>query len=98
MKRLIAIVLVLGLGVAHNVHAAASQGAFFSQADTDNSISLDKSEFKTFIKLLASSGHKSASLVKRLRLYDVAWKRVNTDENDVITPDEIMVAKWSQPV
>lgn len=98
MKRLIATILVMSLGVAHNAIAADAddKGALFSKADIDNSISLDKSEFKTFIKLLANSGHKNANLVKRLRLYSIAWDRVNTDENNVITPDEIKVAKWSE--
>ena len=96
MKRLVAAILVLSFSVAHSAIAADGKGAFFSRADIDNSTSLSKSEFKTFIKLLASSGHKNANLVKKLRLYTIAWERVNTDENDVITLDEIEVAKWSE--
>lgn len=96
MKRLVAIMLVMGMGVTHSAFAVDTRGALFTQADIDNSTSLDKSEFKAFIKLLAGSGHKSATLVKRLRLYEVAWNRVNKDDNEVITFDEIQVAKLSE--
>lgn len=96
MKRLVAITLVLSLSAAQGALAADNKASFFSKADTDNSTSLSKPEFKTFIKLLASSGHKNASLVKNLRLYKVAWNRVNTDQNNVITRDEIDIAKWPE--
>ena len=96
MKRLVAITLVLSLSAAQGALAADEKASFFAKADIDNSTSLSKPEFKAFIKLLASSGHKNASLVKRLRLYKVAWKRVNTDQNNVITRDEIDVAKWPE--
>ena len=96
MKRLVAFTLVLSLSAAQGVLAADSRASFFSKADIDNSISLNKSEFKTFIRLLAHSGHKNASLVKKLRLYSVAWDRVNTDQNNVITPDEINTARLTE--
>lgn len=96
MKRLVAITLVLSLSTAQGALATDDKTSFFSKADADNSTSLSKPEFKTFIKLLASSGHKNASLVKNLRLYKVAWNRVNTDQNDVITRDEIDIAKWPE--
>ena len=96
MKRLVATALIMSLGVASGALAADDKGSFFSKADIDNSTSLSKPEFKIFIKLLASSGHKNASLVKNLRLYKVAWNRVNTDENDVITRDEVDLAKWPE--
>ena len=96
MKRLAVITLVLSLSALHSAFANDSKASFFSKADIDNSTSLSKPEFKAFIKLLASSGHKNASLVKKLRLYKVAWKRVNTDQNNVITRDEIDVAKWPE--
>ncbi|MEP3231967.1 MAG: hypothetical protein ABJN04_10905 [Hyphomicrobiales bacterium] len=96
MKRLVAITLMLSLGVAQGAFANDSKASFFSKADIDNSTSLSKPEFKTFIKLLASSGHKNAGFVKNLRLYRVAWDRVNTDQNNVITPDEINTAKFTQ--
>lgn len=77
----------------HVAVAGDMKGVFFAKADIDNSTSLDKKEFKTFIKLLAGAGHKNANLVRRLRLYDIAWSRVNLDENNVITMDEIREAK-----
>jgi len=95
VKQLVAIILILSFSVAQNAIAADGKGAFFSKADIDNSVSLDRSEFKTFIKLLAKAGHKNANLVKKLHLYSIAWDRVNTDQNNVITPDEIKQAKWS---
>lgn len=96
MERIVAIILILSFSLAHNAMAADGKTAFFSKADIDNSTSLSKAEFKTFIKLLANSGHKNANLVKRLHLYKIAWNRVNTDENDVITLDEIKIAKLSE--
>ena len=96
MKRLVAMTLVLSLSAAQGALAADEKTSFFSKADADNSTSLSRPEFKTFIKLLASSGHKNAGLVKKLRLYKVAWNRVNTDQNNVITRDEIDIAKWPE--
>ena len=96
VKRLVAITLVLSLSAAQGALANDSNGSFFSKADIDNSTSLNKPEFKAFIKLLANSGHKNASLVKKLRLYKVAWNRVNTDQNNVITRDEVDIAKWPE--
>ena len=94
MNRLIIITLVLSLGALQSAFANDSKASFFSKADIDNSTSLSKPEFKAFIKLLANSGHKNANLVKNLRLYRVAWDRVNTDQNNVITRDEVDIAKW----
>jgi len=96
VKRLVVITLVLSLSALHSAFADDNKTSFFSKADIDNSTSLSKPEFKAFIKLLASSGHKNASLVKKLRLYKVAWDRVNIDQNDVITPDEVDIAKWPE--
>lgn len=96
MKRLVAIILVLSLSAVHSAFADDSKASFFSKADIDKSTSLSRPEFKTFIKLLANSGHKNAGLVKNLRLYKVAWDRVNTDQNNVITPDEINTAKFTE--
>jgi len=95
VNRLAVITLVLSLSASHSAFAEDDKMSFFSKADIDNSTSLSKPEFKAFIKLLAGSGHKNASLVKKLRLYKVAWNRVNTDQNNVITRDEINIAKWS---
>ena len=96
VKRLVAITLVLSLSAAQGALANDSNGSFFSKADIDNSTSLNKPEFKAFIKLLANSGHKNASLVQKLRLYKVSWNRVNTDQNNVITRDEVDIAKWPE--
>ena len=96
MKRLVAIIMVLSLSAAHSALANDDKMSFFSKADIDNSTSLSKPEFKAFIKLLANSGHKNASLVKKLHLYKVAWNRVNTDQNNVITRDEVDIAKWPE--
>ena len=97
MKRLVAIIMVLSLSAAHSALANDDKMSFFSKADIDNSTSLNRPEFKAFIKLLASSGNKNAKLVKKLRLYKVAWDRVNSDQNNVITRDEVDIAKWPEP-
>ena len=94
MNRLVVLTLVLSLGAFQSAFADDSKSSFFSKADIDNSTSLSKPEFKAFIKLLAHSGHKNANLVKNLRLYKVAWDRVDTDHNNVITRDEVDIAKW----
>lgn len=91
--RLVGLLVVISMSLGQIALAADMRGVVFAKADSDNSETLDRKEFKKFIKLLADSGHKNANIVRRLRLYDVAWRRVNLDANDVITMDEIREAK-----
>jgi len=93
MKRLLAILVVMVLSATQGAFAGDRNGQFFAQADIDNSTSLTKAEFKSFINLLARSGNKNAKYVRTLRLYNVAWKKVNADANSVVTRQELRVAK-----
>ncbi|MEM8838434.1 MAG: hypothetical protein AAGE89_10110 [Pseudomonadota bacterium] len=93
MKTIISLLLLTGLMVAGATHASANErGRIFDLADTDKSASLDRSEFRSFINLLAKSGHSNAKRVRFFRLYSVAWARIDRNSDGVATRQELTSA------
>lgn len=71
------------------VKASHSEATAFVQADSDKTRTLDASEFRVFVDALAKSGQSTASTIRYLGLYGMAFRKVDTDKNGVLTPREL---------
>lgn len=89
MKHIISLFIALSIAAPVSAMEQSSRGQSFILADTDQSSTLTRSEFKRFINLLAASGHRNAQRVKTFRLYSLAWVRVDADGNGAITRREL---------
>ncbi len=72
---------------------AQAQGSAFAAADKNGDGSLDKTEFHTFIDLLAAEGVPNAVKVKSSGRYDFAFARIDKNGDGRITPDELSSMK-----
>ncbi|MGI9364461.1 MAG: hypothetical protein ACR2O8_04705 [Rhizobiaceae bacterium] len=66
--------------------------ANFKQADKDANGALTTEEFKMFIDLNASHGIGRAALIKKRRLYNMAFSRIDGNSDGIVTPDELSAA------
>ncbi|MEO1066843.1 MAG: hypothetical protein AAFW47_05625 [Pseudomonadota bacterium] len=89
-------VFAIGLALfALPAQASSDKGALFARADVDQSASLDRSEFRQFINLLAKAGNTGAKRVRALRLYGLAWLRVDKNGDGVATRAELFSARMA---
>jgi len=88
VKRIILLFIAMSI-LAPAAVAESSRGQAFILADQDQSATLTREEFKTFINLLAASGHKNARRVKTFHLYSLAWARVDADGDGIATRSEL---------
>lgn len=89
MKRILLLFIAVSIFAPATAVAESSRGQAFILADQDQSATLTREEFKTFINLLAASGHKNARRVKTFHLYSLAWARVDIDGDGVATRSEL---------
>ena len=57
----------------------------FSIVDTDANDALSPDEFRNFVALEAEDGIGASRMIKRLRAYGRAFKRLDTDEDGAVT-------------
>lgn len=86
-----AIAFVAALPCAALAFTDAEATKAFNQADKDKNGTLDKTEFRTFIKAIADLGHKEAKRAVRYGAlgYGIAWDRADTDNSDTVTLAEL---------
>lgn len=63
--------------------------ANFRLADTNSDSALSTVEFSVFIDLNAASNLGRAAMIKRNRAYDVAFSRVDSNGDGMVTPAEL---------
>ena len=65
----------------------------YQQADADNDGKLTPAEFRDFINANADDGLVRAGMVRRLRAYGTAFKRVDKNADGVVTAPELAAAR-----
>lgn len=64
----------------------------FLGADLNKDLVLDRSEFKTFILLMAQAGQSTSKTVRAFNAYGYAFKITDKNRDGVITPQELRSA------
>jgi hypothetical protein len=88
--RLSAAALVLSGFAASSAFAySGSEKDAFLKADANADRKISRGEFKTLIDALAESGAPKAQSVKRWGVYGMAFKRIDANADEIITPAEL---------
>ena len=61
----------------------------FLQADANQDGALSRSEFKTLINLNAQDDLGRAGMIKRFNRYNMAFGRIDANEDGFVTPEEM---------
>lgn len=69
-------------------YSSAEKDAFL-KADANSDRKISRAEFKTLVEALAASGAPKAQSVKRWGIYGVAFKKIDTNADGIITPAEL---------
>ena len=81
--------LVFGLfSPAASAYSGFEKDAFL-MADANSDRKISRAEFKTLIDALAASGAPKAQSVKRWGIYGMAFKKIDANADDIITPAEL---------
>lgn len=87
---LTALAVVSAFALAMPAHA---QEEAFLTAETSGDGSLDKTEFKTFIDLMAQSGKPVAAKLKASGRYGLAFGRIDKNKDGLVSPTELSSLK-----
>ena len=71
-----------------SAYSSAEKDAFL-KADANGDRKISRAEFKTLIDTLASSGAPKAQSVKRWGVYGMAFKTIDANADEIITPAEL---------
>ncbi len=71
-----------------SAYSSAEKDAFL-KADANSDRRISRAEFKTLIDALASSGAPKAQSVKRWGIYGMAFNKIDTNTDGIITPAEL---------
>ena len=64
----------------------------FMQADANEDGALTRGEFKTLINLNADDGLGRAAMIRRFSRYNMAFGRLDANEDGFVTPEEMQAA------
>ncbi len=88
-RRFVTILLAFGLfSSAASAYSGSEKDAFL-KADANGDQKISRAEFKTLIDTLASSGAPKAQSVKRWGVYGIAFKTIDANADEIITPAEL---------
>ncbi|SNZ19493.1 hypothetical protein [Cohaesibacter gelatinilyticus] len=77
---------------AEKVKANRTEINAFIKADTNADQKLNKSEFRTFVNLMATAGQPAAKRIRFFRAYGFAFSIVDKDKNGILSPIELRTA------
>lgn len=79
-------------GMAQNLNPTQSEIDAWAKADGNADGRLDKSEFIVFVKAMAEAGQKTAQRVRFLRAYGYAFSVADSNQDGILTPEEMRAA------
>ena len=83
------------LALATSAHANDAK-AQFAAADRNGDGSLDRTEFRVFMKSQAASGNGAAKTVTVLRVYGLAFRRIDKNSDGLVSQRELAAAAGTQ--
>ncbi len=74
------------------IKATKQEFSAFVKADKDQSITLNKREFRIFVDAMADSGQSTAKKIRFFSAYSFAFNRADLNGDGMITPHELRAA------
>jgi hypothetical protein len=88
-RTLAAALLLLCLSASVACAYSGSEKDAFLKADANSDRKISRGEFNTLIDALAASGAPKAQSVKRWGIYGMAFKKIDANADQIITPAEL---------